>query len=76
MIRNCFCEIIQNLQFAGNRKVEKTDKAFKKRPGIELLNSTFSEVLSNDSEQSIDEYKMKFKSRSGVKQYIKSKPIK
>ena len=34
------------------------------------------EVLSNDSEQNIDEHIMKFKGTSGMKQYIKSKPIK
>ena len=43
---------------------------------IDHLNSNFSEVLWNDSEQSIDEHRMKFKGRSGMKQYIKSKPIK
>ena len=76
MIRNRFCEILQNLHFADNRKDDKTDKAFKMRPVIDHLNSKFSEVLSNDSKQSIDEHMMKFKGRSGMKQYIKSKPIK
>ena len=46
------------------------------RPVIDHLNSKFSEVLSNDSEQSIDEHMVKFKGRSGMKQHIKSKPIK
>ena len=32
MIRNRFCEILQNLHFENNRKVDKTDKAFKMRP--------------------------------------------
>ena len=50
MIRNRFCEILQNLHFADNRKDDKTDKAFKMRPVIDHLNSKFSEVLSNDSE--------------------------
>ena len=76
MIRNRFCEILQNLHFADNRKDNKTDKAFKMRPVIDHLNSKFSEVLSNDSEQSIDEHMVKFKGRSGMKQYIKSKPTK
>ena len=76
MIRNRFCEILQNLHFADNRKDDKTDKAFKMRPVIDHLNSNFSEVLWNDSEQSIDEHRVKFKGRSGMKQYIKSKPIK
>ena len=75
MTQNYFCEILQNLHFADNRKDGKTDKAFKIRPLIGCLNSKFSEVLSNDSEQSIDEHMVKFKGRSGMKLYIKSKPI-
>ena len=46
------------------------------RPVIDHLNSKVFEVLSNVSEQSIDEHMVKFKGRSGMKQYIKSKPIK
>ena len=42
MIRNRFSEILQNLQFADNRKDDKTDKM---RPVIDHLNSKFSEVL-------------------------------
>ena len=76
MIRNLSCEILQNLHFADNRKDDKTDKAFKMRPVIDHPNSKFSEVISNDCEQSIDEHMVKFKGRSGMKQYIKSKPIK
>ena len=73
MIQNRFCEILQNLRFADNRKGNKTDKVFKMRPVIEHLNSKFPEVLSNDSEQSIDGHIVKFKVRSRMKQYIKSK---
>ena len=76
IIRNHFCEILQNLHFADNRNDDKTDKGFKMRPLIDHLNSKFSKVLSNDSEQSTDEHMVKFKGRSGMKQYIKSKPIK
>ena len=46
------------------------------RQVIDHLNSKFSEVLSNDGGQSIDEHVLKFEGRSGTKQYIKSKPIK
>ena len=45
------------------------------KPVIDHLNLRFSEVLSNDSEQRIDEH-IEFKGRSRMKQYIKSKPIK
>ena len=70
MIRNHFCEILQDLHFADNR----LSQAFKIM--IDHLNSKVSDVLSNDSEQSIDEHMVKFKGRSRMKQYIKSKPIK
>ena len=58
-IRNRFCEILQNLLFADNRKENKTDKAFKMKSVIDHLNLKFSEVLSNDSEQRIDEHMVK-----------------
>ena len=48
--RNHFCEILQNLHYATERKDDKTDKAFKVRPDIDHLNLKFSKVLSNDSE--------------------------
>ena len=76
MIRNRFCKILKKLHFADNRKDDKTDKAFKMRPVIDQLNSKFSKVLSNNSEQSSVEHTVKFKGRSGMKQCIKSKPIK
>ena len=76
MIRNRFCEILQNLHFADNRKDDKTDKAFKTGPVIDPLNSKFSEVLSIDRKQSIAENMVKFKGRSGMKQCITSKPVK
>ena len=70
MIRNHFCEILQDLHFADNR----LSQAFKIM--IDHLNSKVSDVLSNDSEQSNDEHMVKLKGRSRMKQYIKSKPIK
>ena len=68
--------VLQNLHFADNRKDNKTDKAFKMKPVIDHLNLKFSKAISNDSEQTIAEHMVKFKGRSGMKQYIKSKPIK
>ena len=43
------------------KKDDKTDKAFKMRPVIDHLNSKLFEVLSNYSEQSIDEHMVKHK---------------
>ena len=71
IIRGRFCEILQNLHFADNRKDDKTDKAFKMRPVIDHLNSKFDDVLSNDTKQRIDEHMVKFKRTSRMKQYIK-----
>ena len=71
-----FCEIFQNLHFTDNGKDDKKGKVLKMRPVIQHLNSKFSEVISSDSEQSIDENMVKFKKRSGMKQHIKSKPKK
>ena len=76
MIRNLSCEILQNLHFADIRKDDKTGKNFKMRPVIDNLNSKFSEVLTNDNEQSIDKHMVKFKGRSGMQQNITSIPIK
>ena len=76
MIQNRFCEILQNLHFAGNTYYDKTDRGFKIRQVVDHLNKKFGEVLSNNKEQSIDEHIVKFKGRSDMKQCIKSKPIK
>ena len=54
MIRNGFCEILQNLHFADSAYDDKTDRCFKLRPVIDHLNKKFAEVLSNDKEQMID----------------------
>ena len=70
IIRNRFCEILQSLHFADNRKGNKTDKAFKMGLVIDHVNSEFFEVLSKDSEQSVNEHMVKFKGRSRMKQYI------
>ena len=70
-----FVRSFKNLHFADNRKDDKTDEALKMSPAINHLHSKFSELLSNNSDQSIGEHKVKLKGRSGMKQYIKSKPI-
>ena len=76
MIRNRFCEILQNLHFADNTYDDKTDRGFKVRPVIDHLNKKFAEVLSNNEEQSINERMVKLNWCSAMKQYINSKSIK
>ena len=43
---------------------------------MSISTENFSEVLLSDNEQSVDEHMVKLKGRSGMKQYIKSKPMK
>ena len=76
MIRNRFCEILQNLHFADNTYDDKTDRGFKVKPVIDHINKKSVEVLKNNKEQSIDEHMVKFEGRSDMKQYVKYKPIK
>ena len=76
MIRNHFCEILQNLHFADDTYDDKTDRSFKVRPVIEDLKKKFAEVLSNKEEQSINKHMVKVEGCSSTKQYIKPKPIK
>ena len=52
------------------------DRANKVRPLIDHLNEVFSKAMCNSSQQSIDGHMIKFKGKPGMKQYIKSKPIK
>ena len=75
IIQNRFCEILQNLHFSDNTYDDKTDRGFKVRSVRDHLNKRFGEVLSNSKEQ-INKHMVKFKERSAMKQYIKSKPIK
>ena len=75
--RNRFQEVLRNLHFVNNDdRTEDSPKDFKIRPIIDHLNSAFKEAMSDADEQSIDEHMIKFKGKSSMKQYIKSKPIK
>ena len=75
IIQNRFCEILQNLHFSDNTYDDKTDRGFKVRSVRDHLNKRFGAVLSNNKEQ-INKHMVKFKERSDMKQYLKSKPIK
>ena len=76
MTKSRFKEILQNIHFSNNDTVDKVDKGNKVRPLINHFNEAFQSAMSNSSMQSIDEHMIKFKGRSQMKQYIKSKPIK
>ena len=67
---------MQNLHFSDNTKDDKSDKGYKVRSLINHFNQSFSECVSDDCTQSIDEHMVKFTGRSSMKQYVKNKPIK
>ena len=64
------------MHFSDNTKDDKSDKGYKVRSLINHFNQSFSECVSDDRTQSIDEYMVKFTGRSSMKQYVKNKPIK
>lgn len=81
MPRVRFEDIRSNLHFCNNAEVRDTnspnyDRAYKIRPVMEHLNSSFQNALNNTKEQSIDEHMIKFKGHNVMKQYIKNKPVK
>ena len=80
MTRTRFEEILQNLHFADNSKTEQAgtepDKAKKIRPLLSHFNKYFISAKQDSSKQSVDEHMCKFKGKSGMKQYMKNKPIK
>ena len=55
---------------------ESNDKSNKVRPLIDHFNEVFQNAMANSPNQSINEHMIKFKRRSSIKQYRKSKPIK
>ena len=73
MTRSKFEDILQNLHFSDNTKDDKSDKGCKMRSLINHFNQSFSNSVSSDDYQSIDEYMVKFKGRSSMKQYVKKK---
>ena len=70
MTRNRFKQILQNLHFSDNTMADNTDRGYKVRTLIEYFNNAFGNSVSNDSHQSVDEHMVKFKGRSGMKQYV------
>ena len=74
--RGTYQETFQNLHFADNSKQVQTNKGCKISPIIDHLNKSFQERYSNEPKQSIGEHIAKFKGRSSMRQYLKTKPIK
>ena len=68
MTRDCFMKILQNIHFTDNQTADKSDKAFKIRVVIRLLNKAFQAAMSNAKRQSENEHVTKFKGRMSCKQ--------
>ena len=66
MSRSRFEEILQNLHFSDNTKDDKSDKGYKVRSLINHFNLRFSECVSDDCTQSIDQYMVQFTGRSST----------
>ena len=62
--------------FRTTQKMTKVTEGYKVRCLINHFNQRFCNSVSNDDSESIDKHIVKFKGRSGMKQYIKNKPIK
>ena len=78
MSRNRFFEILGCLHLNDNSKLQnnKHGKHFKLRPFIDKLNANFFDNKTPEEHLSIDEFMIKFKGRSFLKQYNPMKPIK
>lgn len=80
MPRNRFEDIRKNLHFCNNveqpeRNSANYDRAYKIRPVMDHLNSSFQKAINNTKIQSVDEHMIKFKGHNIMKQYIRNKPI-
>ena len=77
MSRDRFEEILRYLHVADNATTGNSkDKLAKVRPMITALNASFRAVYNPTEEVSIDEGMTPFKGRTGIKQYMKAKPVK
>ena len=76
MTKSRFKEILHLIHFSDNNTADSNNKGNKVRPLIDHFNEAFQSAMANSPNQSIDEHMIKFKGRSTMKQYIKSKPVK
>ena len=76
MARSRFENNTSNLYFLDYTKDDKSDKGCKVRSLINHFKQILSNSVSIDDSQSIDEYMVKFKGRSSMKQYVKNNSIK
>ncbi|XP_031358564.1 piggyBac transposable element-derived protein 3-like [Photinus pyralis] len=73
--RNRFQEIKRFLHIADNSKLDKTDKMYKLRPLMNLLNENFRQWGILHQNFSIDEAMVKYFEHHSGKQFIRGKPV-
>ena len=76
MIKSRFKEVLRKTHFSDNDTADSNDKGNKVRPLKDRFNEAFQITVANSPNQNIDDHMIKFRERSSMKQYIKSKPIK
>ena len=81
MPRARFEKIRSALHFSDNSKIlprddPEYDRAHKIRPLINHFNKYFQDAREPSQCEAVDEHMIKFKGHSGMKQYIKNKPVK
>lgn len=75
MSRNRFQEIKKYIHFADNSSIDKSDRMYKLRPLMVLLNSKFRQWGIFHKDLSIDVAMVKYFGRHPTKQFIRGKPI-
>lgn len=73
MSRNRFEIILQYLHFSNNETANKSDRIFKMRPIIDMVNITFQKYYSPKEDICVDESQVPFRGRIAFRQYNKSK---
>jgi len=75
MTRDRFTLIKKYIHFANNNSVDTTDKSFKIKPLLKIINSNFMKWSLCNKDLSIDETIVPYFGRSSLKQFIKGKPV-
>ncbi len=74
--RHRFMELLRYFHVSDPSHARNDDKLQKIRPLLTTLQSTFSTSFLPPRNMTIDECMVGFKGRSGIKQYVKGKPVK
>lgn len=75
MSRNRYYDIKKYLHFSDNLKLDKTDKMFKVRPLMDMLNKNFQQWGVFHKNLSLDEAMVKYYGHHPAKQFIRGKPV-